>query len=147
MSYTDPILTTHPDEFDADVNATNSHGATALFEAVRWKRTDIIDLLLENNADPNVQIREGAGKGFTPLLVAVFTNNTESVIQLLRAGANPNPILSSGPDTILSTAVKNDNFDIFAHLLEHNANIVNQEHPDHSILPLINLGPSDAINA
>ncbi len=39
------------------VNATNSLGETALMWAVRQKRRDLVELLLQGGADPNVRTR------------------------------------------------------------------------------------------
>lgn len=53
-------------ESGASVSATNEFGATALHEAVDAGSQEVCALLVERNADPNVQ----DGRGNTPLMLA-----------------------------------------------------------------------------
>jgi ankyrin repeat protein len=53
---------------------------------VCWGNLDVVQLLLENWADPNA--RDGAGH--TPLICAVYRKNMEAMMLLLNSGADPN---------------------------------------------------------
>lgn len=58
--------------FEADVNAVNALGRTALHYAARWAQDEIVCLLLSRGADPTVRMigtREGVKDGKTPLML------------------------------------------------------------------------------
>ena len=59
---------------------------TALLLAVEWNRLDVIELLGQAGADPDLP-RRGMDK-FTPLHMAASRNNLDSVIALLKLGAD-----------------------------------------------------------
>ena len=67
----------------AEVNARNEHGMTALMRAARQGRVEMVRILLERGADPNV-VR---GDNFTALSLAAFFGHTEIVEVLLKHGA------------------------------------------------------------
>lgn len=68
---------------DADINARNEHGMTALMRAARYGRTRMVCALLEHGADPNVVRSDN----FTALSLAAFFGHTEIVEVLLNHGA------------------------------------------------------------
>ena len=68
---------------DADINACNEHGMTALMRAARYGRTRMVCALLEHGADPNVVRSDN----FTALSLAAFFGHTEIVQVLLNHGA------------------------------------------------------------
>lgn len=68
---------------DADINARNEHGMTALMRAARYGRTRMVCALLEHGADPNVVRSDN----FTALSLAAFFGHTEIVQVLLNHGA------------------------------------------------------------
>jgi ankyrin repeat protein len=82
----------------AQVNIQNQDGVTALMGAVCC-RADIVQLLLDNGANPNMQDMSG----WTALTHAVTENNRFSVDKLISAGANVNAKDISGK-TILAIA-------------------------------------------
>ena len=71
-------------EAGAQINLTDSHGDTALHEAVFRKHMDIVKLLLENGADINIH----GGEGKTALLYAVEHNDPDLVKTLLKLTKN-----------------------------------------------------------
>lgn len=71
----------------ADPNARDRQwGMTALLLAVEWHRLDVIELLGQAGADPN-EPRRGMDR-FTPLHMAAWRNNLDSVYVLLKMGAD-----------------------------------------------------------
>lgn len=67
------------------VDQANACGQTALMMAAALGDMEIMDILLEGNANPNAQDKSG----LTALHVAGFTGQTGAFKRLLRAGANP----------------------------------------------------------
>jgi hypothetical protein len=100
-----------------DVNARDQHGGVALSYAVNSCKTDVVELLLDHGADPNIRRKDGKSflhdaawqrksppiiellvkhgadvnardsEGQTPLDVAKFRNRTENAQLLRRLGA------------------------------------------------------------
>jgi hypothetical protein len=68
----------------ADINARNEHGMTALMRAARLGRLQMARVLLEHGADPNVTRSDN----FTALSLAAFFGHSEIVELLMRYGAN-----------------------------------------------------------
>ncbi len=71
----------------ADLNSTGENGRGPLHEACFYKQTKVVQVLLANNADPNLKERKDRS---TPLHIASLRNNTTSAALLLDAGANIN---------------------------------------------------------
>lgn len=70
-----------------EVNTSrNTDGWTALTAASFYKKTELVKLLLEKQANVNLQDRYGR----TPLMYAAAMDNEEIVTLLLHAGADPN---------------------------------------------------------
>jgi ankyrin repeat protein len=67
------------------VNAANAFGGTALTDAVRLGRGEIVKVLLQFGADPNVS----APTCDPPLYEAIVAGNVEIAEALLDAGARP----------------------------------------------------------
>jgi len=76
---------------NANVNGIGYAGHTVLMAAVNQGYPDIVNILLEHGADPNLA---SPVTGETPLHIAALRGfaetSTESLILLLEAGANPN---------------------------------------------------------
>jgi len=62
MAWTLPVLL----QAGADVNKQCEHGRTALHMATAWGHADVVQLLLENGANPTIVDEEG----LTPPIVA-----------------------------------------------------------------------------
>ncbi|MES1912400.1 MAG: hypothetical protein MHM6MM_004683 [Cercozoa sp. M6MM] len=75
-----------------DVNFSDENGMTALLNAIVHRRLDIVDLLLEHGADPNLRTQYGEPY----LFVAVNTKDTRILRALLANGANVSMTLSKG---------------------------------------------------
>ena len=72
-------------EAGADVNERDENGTPALNTAVRFRRNQLIDILLRSGAEINAA-DESSGR--TALALAVEIKDTETVKQLIEAGAN-----------------------------------------------------------
>ncbi|XP_014679678.1 PREDICTED: putative ankyrin repeat protein RF_0381 [Priapulus caudatus] len=73
----------------ANANAADSHGETSLHHAAYLGQLDIVRLLLEAGADPNVAETEERGS-FTALHYSCDQLHTEMITLLLKHGADPN---------------------------------------------------------
>ncbi|CAG9950568.1 unnamed protein product [Clonostachys rosea f. rosea IK726] len=92
---------------------------TALRVAVINDRTDVISCLLEHEADPNITQPHYYPKNRSPLFAAVYTKNSEILLELLRNGADPNVV----PGLLPYVAQKND-LQFVKRMIKHgNANI------------------------
>ena len=95
----------------ADINQISSRGTslgqTALYYAVVNNNLDIVEILLSNNADPDLSDRYGS----FPLQRAAAIGLTEMVKLLVKFGANKNQKTSSGK-TALIWAEQNSHEDI-----------------------------------
>ena len=107
---------------DANVNAREDDGSTALaWSAVRCN-PEIAALLLKANADPNLTNEHGIG----PLALAI-TNGSAAIVKLLLAkGADPNLARESG-ETPLMTAARLGQVDVMKMLLDRGARVNDRE--------------------
>ncbi len=103
---------------DADLNAPEADGSTALAWASHWDDLETADLLIRAGAKVNAANEYGA----TPLWMACTNGNAAMVEKLLQAGANPNAALTSG-ETALIAAVHTGNVDAIKSLLAHGADV------------------------
>ncbi|KAK8045821.1 hypothetical protein PG996_013885 [Apiospora saccharicola] len=95
---------------------------TPLLRAVHLKRTDLVALLLEHNADVNMEATLGVRR--TPLQEAAERGCLEMVKLLLSNGADPNaPSAFQRGGTALQLAAISGNCNIACVLLEHGADI------------------------
>ena len=74
-------------EFGAEVNHLDYFGRTALIDAARAGHEDIVRILLDHDADTNIQSGKDAGRK-TALMLAAWGGRENIVRMLLDAGAN-----------------------------------------------------------
>ena len=74
------------------INIQNEDGLTALMIATDKGLSEIIELLLQNGADPNIH----GNKGWTPLMYACSHGNCKVAKRLLRFNANPQLVDNNG---------------------------------------------------
>jgi ankyrin repeat protein len=103
---------------DADVNAAQADGMTALHWAVYQDDVDTAKRLLTAGANAKAANRYGV----TPLSLACSNGNTALVDLLLTAGANPNAPLPGG-ETPLMTAARTGKLAPVKALLAHGADV------------------------
>lgn len=110
----------------ADVNAREHYfdGDSPLMLAVGKNNLDLVKLLVEHGANPNIKYIDEVGdtEGYTPFLLAIQNNNFDMVKLLVEHGANVNSEADCG-DTPLSLAVERNNFEMVKYLVEHGANV------------------------
>lgn len=83
-----------------DVNKPNTAGFTGLMVAAERGRLDIVKLLLDHKADPNVAGRDGS----TALMLAAENNQPEILKLLISRGADPNRQDNNGWTAVLKAA-------------------------------------------
>jgi ankyrin repeat protein len=105
-------------EQKADVNATQTDGATAIQWAAYRDDMEMADLLISAGANVKLPNREGA----TALYLASIHGNPAMIDKLLNSGADPN---ERGPEgeTPLMLASRAGNLDAIKVLLDHKADI------------------------
>ncbi len=105
-------------EQNADVNAPEVDGTTALHWAVRRDDLETTRLLVSKGANVKLANRYGV----TPLSVACVNGNAAIIEVLLKAGADANTVLSEG-ETALMTAARTGKVDAVKVLLAHGADV------------------------
>ncbi len=101
----------------ADVNASEADGSTALLWAANLNETDVALRLLKAGADPKVRNRLGS----TPLTEAALNANNALIQALLDAGADPNEAGADG-QTPLMIVARTSNVAAAKMLLDKGAN-------------------------
>ena len=114
----------------ANPNLAIADGVTPLCIAIQNRRSAIVRMLLQADADPNVQRKSD---GTTPLYVAAENGFTEMVSILLEAKANPNLQVDYGA-TALFVAAQNGHTSTVRALLRAKAN--SNIHKDNGVTPL-----------
>ena len=108
---------------NADVDAPQVDGTTALHWAARLDDLDIADLLIRAGANVSAANREGA----TPLLLAALNGNAAMIEKLIAARANPNAPLTRHGDTALMMAARTGKPEAVTVLLDHGAEVATKE--------------------
>lgn len=95
----------------------NSSGETPLFTAALHGYVDVVRLLLDERADPNVAKRDGT----SPICAAASDNQVETVDLLLSARADPNAANEEGITPMLAAIQEDFGTEIIERLLEAHA--------------------------
>ena len=107
-------------ESNVDVNKTwNKTGYGALHLAVEKNHTEVVSLLLDHNADMDIQNNDG----FTPLLIAAFKGFNQIVKILLESNVDVDKISNETGAGALHLAVQENHTEIVSLLLDHNADM------------------------
>ena len=104
---------------NADVNAPQVDGSTALHWAVERDDVDIADMLLRAGAKATVRTREGV----TPLQLAATNGNARMIDRLIKAGAPVNDALTPAGDTAVMLAARTGKTDALHVLIESGADV------------------------
>ena len=86
------------------LSALNKYGETPLLYAVKYRKADLVDILLSKGADPNAQ---NPTNGETPFIVAVKKNDDFMVKTLLKAGAKSDVLDNEGTSPLKWAIRKN----------------------------------------
>lgn len=120
---------------DIDEKDTNNDGRTALMAAVLYSYTELVSLLLDHGANPNVKDDFGE----TALLTVCDNGETAIALKLIENGANLNDANALG-QTPLSKAVSHGHMELavmlFEKLLDKGFNIYEWK-SDHNITALM----------
>jgi ankyrin repeat protein len=100
-------------------------GHTPLWFAIQSNRADVVELLLEQHADPNARVMTQPdlsqyGGNITPLKLAVLLANQQIAQMLISSGAQVDAIGPSGR-TALYEAVRDSHLDLMRFLIENGA--------------------------
>lgn len=79
------IITEYARNYIHLIDLQDKNGFTLLAYAVQMGREEIVDILLRNDANPNIQINQGQ---MTPLHLAVLKNHKKIQDLLVEAGAD-----------------------------------------------------------
>jgi uncharacterized protein len=104
---------------NADVNAPQVDGTTALHWAVHYDDLDTADLLIRSGARVSTANREGV----TPLQLAAMNGSASMIDKLLKAGADANAALTPSGDTALMMAARTGTPEAITVLLEAGATV------------------------
>jgi len=103
----------------ADVNAPQVDGTTALHWAVLADDLETADLLIRAGAKVSAANREGA----MPMQLAATNGNAAMIEKLIKAGADPNALLTKYGDTPLMMAARTGKTDSIKVLLDNGAKV------------------------
>lgn len=92
------------------------YGTSALYYAAKYKRYEILKLLIDNGANQNREI-------YSILREAILNNDTESARLLIQNGADVNYYEGLVNETVLYTALKKKEYGIAKLLIENGAKI------------------------
>lgn len=114
-------------QFAANPNLQDKDGKTPLVLAVEGSKKEIVQILLENGADPNVEIDHGYYKS-TPLVLATIRGSLEIMRMLIKYKAEVTRYRSDNLSTPLHLMVTNRLYEdqtiaMLQLLLQHGANI------------------------
>ena len=109
-------------EQQADVNAPQADGTTALHWAAHRDDLETAELLIGAGADVNAANHYGV----TPLSLACTNGSAAMVERLLKAGADPNAGQQTG-ETAVMTASRSGNVEVVKLLLAHGADVNGRE--------------------
>lgn len=104
-----------------NVNLRNADDYTPLWYAIINDRADVVAVLLNAGADPNLPVH-----GMIPLIEAVKKNNGDIVSQLVKKGANIEALY--GANSPLATAVVDNRVDAARALIQNGANVQARAH-------------------
>jgi len=103
----------------ADVNAAQADGATALHWAVRWDDTQMADQLIRAGADIYARNRLGV----TPIYLASINGSAAMIGELLKAGVDPNAVVSELGEKPLMLAARTGNTQAIRVLIDQGADV------------------------
>lgn len=78
-----------------NINGTGNNGLNALQQAVIAGNVEQVKILLQQGANPNLSVMRGEWKGWSPLQIAAYENNSAIVSLLLKYKADPNQAVNT----------------------------------------------------
>lgn len=117
-----------------DLNAKDNNGNMPLHLALKSKKFDMFETLLEKGADVNSIGKAGTQDNQSVLYLAVIRNESELVKQLLEKGANPNLLDNGGASPLNEVCAVSGNIEIAKMLIEKGADLNVKEPKDANAL-------------
>ncbi|GEM_PF-4276332 len=111
------------EELGADVNAADRDKITPLMEAAASENYEVVEYLIEKNADVNIQNKLGADS----LTISLASGEASFATLLLENGANPNHMWNNKNFTHLMNAARSGHREVLNVLLKHSAQINTQD--------------------
>ncbi|PRD34404.1 UNVERIFIED_CONTAM: Serine/threonine-protein phosphatase 6 regulatory ankyrin repeat subunit B [Trichonephila clavipes] len=112
-------------------NEETADGKTALQLAIQYGHRNVVDVLMQNNANPHLK-----SGGHSPMRFALWYNRKEIVEILLGTESNVNAIVTTGGLTPLHIAAEKGHAELVNYLLDHNSNVHTESDEKHVPLHL-----------
>lgn len=109
-----------------EINAKNAQGSTLLMAAASAGQDDIVQLLLDQKADPNITDTDGS----TALLIAIYNEQTPSATKLIAAGTRLDVFNNLGESALIA-ATSTNNIEVIKALLAKDKSQINKTNKDH----------------
>lgn len=118
--------------FGIDLNSFTKNGETALHKAIRNEQLDVVRLLLESGADPNLKNKDD---GEPSTMIALREGNKFIVDELFTSEIDLNARNDSGW-TLLMTAIESENIKVVKNLLNNKIEIDAQDNSGNTALSI-----------
>lgn len=130
----------------ADINLRDGKGNSPIHTALQKNKDDVLEMLLEKNADVNVPGRDGSIEDQSVLYLAVIRNQKDLVAKLLEKGANPNQADKQGAVPLAEACIgPGVDPEIIKMLLDKGANVNVRE--DNGASPLFYIASNNQITS
>ena len=124
----------------ADVNAVNKDGLPALASAIRGKRANVVEMLIDAGADVHI-----SPKGITMLMACACSGHVASAQILIKHGLALDLQDELGFTALMHAAMSEGSSDMLEFLLEQGADPLASGHDHHTSISCAFLGPKQEL--